>query len=503
MSQKLTPEQVNSLILYKETVGALHEHLKLKNRFPHPGQIQIIKALFKEKKKTLMIQCGRKFAKTESAIYCAWRFGLENPGSLTYIIAPTRKQGKDIYWIPRRLQGYGPRSLVEEERDSELAIVLKVKNSDDLNSKIIIEGSDNIDALRGINPDFVIYEEFRDHSFLFDLEVMRPNMAAKRAPLMAISTPPDKEGHYTDFRNEVLEAIKSEDNSYFYLELPTESNPVIDKSWLEKEKKRLYASGQASTYEREYNAKFIPGGASAVLPMWQSKKSGIIKPKGFIEKLIEKDKKRLNWYSFSDPAQSCFAVLHVAHNPYTSQLFVLDGIYEKDRMKTSAGNIWPRVMEKCSYWYDYDERWEHYYDPAASWFQADVFDRFGVALSSVKKLGAKQESQVSLIKDIICSPNTLFINEEIKALIWEWDNWCYKDGGELPDKDDHMIDLMFYILKVTGFSVNFEVHPKDLEFQMEEISSIEEKIKQERLSEDIFALIEEPYIDEFGNILHH
>ena len=59
----------------------------LTNRL-HPDQIEQLKPLYKDKKKTLFLSCGRKWGKTELIGYVLWKHALENPGSACYYVGP-------------------------------------------------------------------------------------------------------------------------------------------------------------------------------------------------------------------------------------------------------------------------------------------------------------------------------------------------------------------------------------------------------------------------------
>jgi intein/homing endonuclease len=362
------------------------------------------------------------------ALYVAWRFALENPKSLVYIVAPTRVQAGDIYWQPRRLQEFGPSDFLDDSLKSEFTIYFKN------GSQIALVGADK-QTKRGTTPDLMIYDETRDIDEEFD-NAMRPNLGAKNASFLSFSTPPDKECHYTRMRDYWLYQVDKQNEKYFYMEAPTEDNPIIDREFLREERERLEKTGRLAEYEREYMGKYIPGGAAAVLPMWNDYKQKIIKPHSLIMKMLDGNRKKWDFYSISDPAQSCFAVLFMAHNPYTSQLLFLDEIYEQERIKTHTSRIWPVIAKKAESLHA--QHWSHYYDPAESWFQTSVYDLFDVSLFSVKKRGAKSPERVSLLKDVITTPNTLFISDRCKNLDSEWSNWCYKEDGSLPDKFDHL-----------------------------------------------------------------
>lgn len=457
-------DKVNALLQQKK-IADLHMYMKAHNRWMHPGQWKVARALFsdKDKKQVVQVQCGRKFGKSFLAIYCAIRYGLENPGSIIYLIANTRKQGVGIYWTSQRLQRFAPKSLVHDIRETDYRLILESANDEGIHSQIIVEGCDNEQSLRGLNPDFVVYEEFRDHGEVFDTEVMRPNLAAKSASLLVISTPPDNECYYTKFTKEVRQKAEDPNSKYFYYEAPTSDNPHISKEWLESEKARLIASGQEAVWLREFEGKYIQGGATAVMPIWHKKKKGILKPYAFLKEYVKKDYKKIDWYTFSDPAQSTFAVLLLGHHRTTGQLIIFDEIYERDREQTSGARIWARVIQKRKDFIEAVdiEDWKNFYDPAASWFQVDVWDRYQEALIPAKKMKAKNErdlsSPISRLKDFFAQKDAVWIGSNCVGLIHELDVWSYTKEGKLPDVNDHCIDLLLYIFNNIHISVTPEI----------------------------------------------
>jgi hypothetical protein len=487
------------ILLSQDRIRRFHNYLKTKKRFPHSGQWKPLRALFRDKKEIVQLQCGRKFAKTESAIYAAWRYAIENPGSLIYIIAPTRRQAKDIYWISKRLQTYSDPSLIVDIRENELRLVIDSYNSDNIASSIILDGCDNVNALRGINPDLVVYEEFRDHSKEFDVEVMTPNRAAKSSQLFVISTPPDNECYYTEFTEEVSRVAREPDSPYFFMEAPTSDNPFISREWLKKTEEKLTRAGQRAVWEREFLGRYIQGGATAVLPLWHKNKSKIIKPYSFLKEYCKIDYKKFNWYTFSDPGQTTFAVLLLGHNRYTGQLLFIDEVYETDREKTSAGQIWKRVQQLRKNWNEriFLEDWYNYYDPAASWFQVDIYDRFQESLIPAKKRGAKNQrdlsSPISRVKDFFAQRDTVWISENCKGFIKELDRWSYNKDGTLPDKNDHCIDLLLYVFNnlqiSTGLEVDITMEDKLERGESIRVSNIRDLVREAGLQKDPFMFL--------------
>jgi len=190
-------------------------------------------------------------------------------------------------------------------------------------SFICIEGCENYKARRGIKPDLVIYDEFQDHSKEFDVEVMRPNLLAKRSALIVTGTPPKNEHvYYYEFKKEIKKAIERGDTSRLYMELPTSVNPAIDKEELERIRTQLIESDNEAIWRREYLGQDCFGGAEAIFPTWNPNIHW--KPHDVIMPALEKDRHKLKWITVADPGTAtCFAVLFGAYNPYTSQLFLL------------------------------------------------------------------------------------------------------------------------------------------------------------------------------------
>ena len=73
---------------------------------PHQGQVPIAKALLREWKRYVFLQCGRKFGKTDFAIYCMYMFAILFPNSQIYYIADTMKHAGELVWKNNRLQKF-------------------------------------------------------------------------------------------------------------------------------------------------------------------------------------------------------------------------------------------------------------------------------------------------------------------------------------------------------------------------------------------------------------
>ena len=73
---------------------------------PHGGQIPIIQSLLRDLLRYVFLQCGRKFGKTELAVYLMYMYALLFPSSQIYFIADTMKHAGEIVWKNRRLPDF-------------------------------------------------------------------------------------------------------------------------------------------------------------------------------------------------------------------------------------------------------------------------------------------------------------------------------------------------------------------------------------------------------------
>lgn len=465
--QKSDIFQINQ---YYQAISDLHTHLHQVGRFPHPDQYPVLKAFFQDKKKIIMGQCGRSFGKTEINLYIVWRYALTVPRSLIYIICPEIKQAGKIYWLPKRLQYYGPFKYVDELSKSELRV--SFKNG----STIVVDGCENHQSLRGIKPDLVLYDEFQLHSREFDEEVMQPNFASGLVSLIAMGTPPKRHCYYVEFREELLRGIENGDKDKFYVELPTHCNPIQSKVWLEKKKEELVRRGRLNVWLREFMGKMVFDTESAVFPFFDGRQNGKnIRSAAEIEKILSADKRKLNYYAIFDPGTATvFAVLFAAINPYTNQVIIVDEIYAKTKDEMKASSVWEKAKEKMDAICDDESRWIMYYDEAATWFPNEIGQgmvptrKFKYNLQKLHEEGRPGES---IINTLMEKEDGFFVSEVCKNFVWEITNYILDEQGRYPRKDDHLMDCLFYLVLESNLSATPEIDKYDIE-RMEDFRTV-------------------------------
>jgi hypothetical protein len=418
---------------------------------PHEAQIKIGRSLFRDYIRRIFIQCGRKFGKTDIVDYFLWRWARMMPNQHCYYMAPYQKQAKEIVWASKRIQSFGPKDWIASINNTDLRI--KFTNG----SFIKVDGSDNYEAYRGINPHFMVYDEFKDFRPQFH-QAMNPNLSVYNAPLVIIGTPPDHENQFT----EIADEFKADPDSRFF-SFPTSSNPYINKEWLAKEKARLIARGDEAEWLREYEGLFVKGGKRSILPMIHHLKSYTHEE---LVELIRKDVKALEFFVITDPGSTtCHASLFMAWNPYSKKMYLIDEIYERSQIDTSTRKIGTRIIEKVK---EISQElkinidaWTFWRDEAAAWFEVEMSDLFGPPwiFTPVAKANLKKEVGLSTIKDAMIE-GAVVMSERCEKLRWEAQNYISDENGKIPKVNDHLIDCWRYGIGVIGADLNPSRQPE-------------------------------------------
>lgn len=400
---------------------------------PHHAQQKILNALFLYLRRIVMAELGRKGGKTEIICYFLWRLAMLVPGGY-YYFAPELKQAREIVWASGRVQNFGPPEYIHDLNNSDLRITLTN------GSFIKIDGSDNPNAMRGIQPHGLAYDEFKDFRPEFH-KAMGPNLAVFKAPLLICGTPPEQLelDHYDKLK---AQAIRR--GAYF--NMPTWCNPHIDRQWLLEEKADLYERGDGDVWEREYAAKRVRGGANAIFPMWSRQKH--VRPHADVMAEVLRDRKRLIWQVICDPGNATvFGVLFRAINPYTRVVYRLDEIYERNQAETSTSRIIPRIRamreELFPNWEAYGISWEQIYDEAATWFATEALNSFGEVFTPTRKATKKKDEGISLQKDQMLHGLTV-VSDRCSFFIKETENYIRDKNGNIPKVDDHLVDADRY-----------------------------------------------------------
>lgn len=458
MGRGFTTEEERTYAIVSE---ALHRNFE-----PHEGQKQIGAALFTQEAKRVFVRCGRKFGKTSFSTYCLYRKALLEPGSRCYYLTPLKTQADEIVWS----SGVVPNFILDPEQFEDPTLHPLIKHVDKQKMRITfwngsfirVDGSDNVAAQRGWNPDFVVADEFAD----FDPRwagVMIPNLLARKGTILFMGTPPEfpilsdgSDHQYVAFDKEFRKHSGTRKTFHFYS--PTSANPHMDPDWLAEEKARLYERGDGVEWEREYMANIVTGARQSVFPMYNPDLHLV--DHTTLASLIAIKPDRYDFYCTADPGtKAAFAVIFIAIDRYTSSLYVLDELYETDPGETSARKMVPRIIEKTKEYNQNLSDWNFIADSAASWYIQESYEYFDIVFSETEKQSNDKQDGISLIKDLFME-KTHFISKRCEHLSAELLNYRKDDKGRYIKLNDHLIDAFRYTLKASCFSLNPEEPPK-------------------------------------------
>lgn len=504
---------------------------------PHAGQLPVAKSLFRKWTRYVFLQCGRKFGKTDFAIYCMYMFAILFPNSQIYYIADTMKHAGELVWHngrlqkfflkPKRLKGESDSEFNERKKIGKILhdkYVDKANNSDmrlhfKNGSFIKVDGAENYANADGIEPDFLVYDEFKSHDPRFN-EAMEPNLRVKKAPLLIVGTPPEELGTYYEKIANSFKRLSYAEHYQRPSYLNTHIYPLGEKDpeFLEECEKYI-ARGDEDVMRRELYADLVVSGKKAIFPMLElpsfdydrnvyiGESRHVKSHKSLIER-IGKSPKDWDYYDTYDPGSViCFAGLFGVINRYTKEVIILDCLYETDSSMTSVGEFYPRAEKIMTEIYPMEDRWEGTYDHAAAWFNNETIDRFGRSLTPCSKdVGNKKLEKLTMIKDMLLDDKLIFSDRCMEGILdengvlWEMINYRKDSKGKIPKENDHAIDALRYKLNAMGYDPKWLEKPKDEASLVEEsrfkklthVSSISDYYKgieeNERLKQNLLNM---------------
>lgn len=231
---------------------------------PHPKQLEVINSTERYK---VLVWSRRTGKSTLAGLYTLMK-ALETQGNY-YIVAPTEKQAKAIYWNDI-LQLVIPKELIAKINNVEKTITLKhiqgditlpngmvihVNHDEDKPpSTISLRGVDNPDALRGVKLAGAVLDEYafmENSKYVFDA-ILSPALADQEGWAVFISTP---NGIHNPFYD-LAKTAKKEDNDYFYSHATALDNPYFPKREFDRQKARYIEEGKLDAFVQEWQAEF-------------------------------------------------------------------------------------------------------------------------------------------------------------------------------------------------------------------------------------------------------
>lgn len=229
----------------------------------HPGQKEVLRAVFDEQSQYVFYRAGRKGAKTTTGIDVAWRLANLAPNRVGYLCYPTIAQGIEVVWEERRLQTCDRKddSMFEKyvEKVDDSRHIVRFANG----SFVKLIGTWTEARGRGTQPDFLIFDEVQDCNPDY-MEAMDANLAAKEnAQCVMMGTPPKKRNHYEDWWARVSNHPRGK--VFHYTSYDNIKLPHL-KEWLDNKHLELIKAGKEDIWLREYMAELCYSSADRILP---------------------------------------------------------------------------------------------------------------------------------------------------------------------------------------------------------------------------------------------
>lgn len=168
---------------------------------PHPAQQQISDAM--SKYRYVVVRAGRRFGKSSLALNIVLREAFNNPGRY-WIVAPSYKQAKTIYWH-EEVKKFIPEALIVRKNDQEL--IVEIRSRIEGKTAIIeFKGSDQEDSLRGAGLKGVVLDEFAFQKETVWEKIIQPMILETRGWAMFITTPNGVGNHFKKFWDDAVAA---------------------------------------------------------------------------------------------------------------------------------------------------------------------------------------------------------------------------------------------------------------------------------------------------------
>src|SRR5688572_22944650 len=211
---------------------------------PHPGQKEIHDSTAPRR----IVACGVRWGKTTCAAMEGLAAALEpRERSIGWIVAPTYDLADRVYREIQLAAVQHIRHRVIAIKESERRLILR--NLAGGTSEIRAKSADNPVSLLGEGLDWLIVDEASRLKPVIWQSHLSQRLIDKKGWALLISTPRGKGYFYDLFQRAKF------DPDYASWNMPSSSNPLLDRETIEQERDRL----PARTFRQEFEAQFLEG----------------------------------------------------------------------------------------------------------------------------------------------------------------------------------------------------------------------------------------------------
>lgn len=366
--------------------------------------------------------CGRRFGKTHLAIRELAKYARQ-PDQRVWYVAPTYRMAKQIVWkkLKKKLL-----SINWVKKVNEQDLTLELVNG----SEISLRGADNYDSLRGVGLNFICLDEAADIDSEAWYEVLRPTLADTGGHALFLGTPKgmnwfkDIYDNYTTKRN------------WMSFQFTTIDGGNVPPEEVEQARQDL----DARTFSQEFLATF-ENFSGIIAYAFGTHNIKPAEPANAYEPLIvsmDFNVSPMSAVILRQTKQGLHAVDEIAM--YSSNT---------NEMIDEIRNRYPKNPITC------------FPDPAGVQRKTSANGQTDIKLLEMAGFTVRYHRQHPLVKDRINAANSLFfqrddgstrffIDAKCKNTIKSLQQFCYKEGTQIPDKDsgfDHFFDALTYCIE--------------------------------------------------------
>jgi hypothetical protein len=221
------------------------ELFKMLGYTPHPGQLEIHKSTAPRR----IVACGVRFGKTRCAAMEGIAAALQPAErGIGWVVGPTYDLADRVFREIQVVALEHLRHRIESIRESERRIFLR--NLGNGVSEIRAKSADNQVSLLGEGLDWLVVDEASRMKPTIWQSHLSQRLIDKKGWALLISTPKGK-GYFYD----MFLRGKHDEPGYASWNMPSWTNPLLDKEIIEQERTRL----PDRVFRQEYEAQFLEG----------------------------------------------------------------------------------------------------------------------------------------------------------------------------------------------------------------------------------------------------
>jgi phage terminase large subunit len=377
--------------------------------------------------------CGRRFGKTHLAIRELAKYA-SRPDQRVWYVAPTYRMAKQIVWkkLKKKLL-----SINWVKKVNEQDLTLELVNG----SEISLRGADNYDSLRGVGLNFIVLDEAADIDSEAWYEVLRPTLADTGGHCLFLGTPKGMNWFKDIYDNYTTK------NNWMSFQFTTVDGGNVPPEEVAQAKEDL----DARTFSQEFLATFE--NFSGIVAYSFGKHN--IKP----AEAVQPNEQLILGTDFNVNPMSCTVMRRTK-----------DGLHQIDEIVLHSSNT-NELVDEIRNRYPKNPI-TIFPDPAGVQRKTSANGNTDIKILENAGFTVRYHRQHPQVKDRINSANSLFfmrddsstrfyIDPKCKHTIKSLQQFCYKEGTQIPDKDsgfDHMFDALTYAIQFL-FPINKEIQP--------------------------------------------